>query len=110
MSEEAVDVDVWLLEPPPEQGLPSFTKTGTATLLGELEDCNKENMSEIIYKIHHSKYKYVSYKLFQHRIVVSINDSYRSLPVPNILIFGIEIDKTEAKVLISVLCAEQKCD
>lgn len=43
VSDDVVEVVVWLLELPPEHGLPSFTKTGTATLLGELDDWNKRN-------------------------------------------------------------------
>lgn len=39
-SDVPVADDVWLPEPP-EQGFPSLTSTGTATLLGELADCNR---------------------------------------------------------------------
>lgn len=44
LSEDAAEEEFWLPEPP-EQGFPSFTRTGTATRLGELEDCNKLEVS-----------------------------------------------------------------
>lgn len=39
--ETLAEFDVWLPEPL-EQGFPSLTSTGTATLRGELEDCKEK--------------------------------------------------------------------
>jgi hypothetical protein len=39
VSDEVADAEVWVPPEPAEHGLPSFTRTGTATLRGELDDC-----------------------------------------------------------------------